>query len=244
MDNQGKIYFNIGRFLFGFVMLFLAIESFSLCGELEKSIPEYIGFGKFWVIIMGIVYAIAGISYLSNKGTGIMALIITLMVIIIIFSSTIRGFNSSNQVVGTLLKITSHLVIIAGSLIIASKGEMVRAFNWGRIIFGIFFIVAGILHLTHVTQDSSMLAQYADAKGLVIFTGICWILCGLSIWVNILSRFAALGAIILILLITFMINIKGGISSWGTMHQLFNNLSAIAVCFLVSTRGTWFIKRI
>ena len=240
MDNQGKIYFNIGRFLFGFVMLYLAVEAFALCNSLDKDVPFYIGFGKFWVIVMGIVYAIAGISYISNKATGIMALIVTLMVIIIIFSSTIRGFYLPGNPAGTILKVTGHLVVIAGSLMIASNGDMVKAFNWGKWIFGIYFLAAGVLHFMNAGYDARLLPGFSDAKGLVIFTGVCWVACGISMWINIMSRLAALGAIVLIIIITFMINTKSGIDSWHVVSQIFSNLAAIAACLLVAGRGRWF----
>ena len=99
---------------------------------------------------------------------------------------------------------------------------------------------AGILHLTHINQDASMLANIANAKGLVIFTGICWILCAISLWTNILSRFAALGGIALIVIITFVINLKGGANYWVVVSQLFVNLTLISGCFLIAARGHWF----
>ncbi len=237
---QSKIYFSVGRFLFGFVMIYMAVESFALCGELGKEVPFYINFGKFWVIIMGIIYSLAAFSFLSNKGTGFMAFLITLMTIIILFSSTLRGFETGGNYPGTILKFASHLAIIGCALMIASEGALKKSYDTGRVLVGIFFMCAGILHLTHISQDATMLSSFENAKGLVIFTGICWILCALSLWSNILSRFAALGGILLVLIITFVINTKGGVSSWGAVSQLFVNLSLISGCFLIAAGGNWF----
>ena len=90
------------------------------------------------------------------------------------------------------------------------------------------------------------LPNFPGAKFWVIFTGCCWVAAALAYWFNLLTKLATLGVTILVLVITFMINLRGidHASAWHDITQLFSNFALIGACFVLASRGYWWFHNV
>ncbi len=260
-SNTNNIYYNIGKFLISIAFFYKAIEFFSCVPSLSREVPSYFYTPAFWIIILGIVWAAAGISFLFNIARRLMALLVMSCIIIILITSTARGFEGVHDISSTLLKFTGWFCLMGSALMLGSYGneryytpdtheeiftKKRGMFTAGRFFIGVFFIIAGILHLCNVSSDAAYcLPGFPAAKFWVIFTGICWIACGIAFWFNLLNKLAAWGAIILITIITIMINLRGinYMNAWQDITQLFSNVALIGACLVLASRGYWWFEK-
>ncbi len=256
-SNADKIYYEIGRILIGIVFIYKAIEYFACIPSLDGEVPSYFRVPTFWVIVLGIVWAAAGISFLFNTARRLMANIVTICIIVILITSTARGFDNVHDTSSTLLKFTGWFCLMGSALMLGSYGtekyydpttrdeifpRNPSMFAIGRILIGAFFMIAGILHFVNASGDAAYcLPNFPGAKFWVIFTGICWVAAALAYWFNLLTKLATLGVTILVLVITFMINLRGidAVSAWHDITKLFGNLALIGACFVLASRGHW-----
>ena len=78
----------------------------------------------------------------------------------------------------------------------------------GRIVFGIPFIVFGILHFMNAKDmAANMLANWPVAEGIVYISGLAMILAGVSIITKIQAKLACLLLALLLLLIIVTIHV-------------------------------------
>ena len=194
-------------------------------------------------------------------GRRLMAIIVTSAIVLILITSTSRGFENVHDISSTLLKFGAWFSLMGGALMLGSYGneryytpdtheeifiKKPGMFTAGRIFVGAFFMIAGILHIVNVNGDAAYcLPGFPAAKFWVIFTGICWIASALAYWFNLLTKLATLGVTILVLVITFMINLRGIDSSnaWQDITQVFSNVALIGACFVLASRGYWWFTK-
>ena len=259
--NNDHIYYQIGKFIIALVFAYKAIEFFTHIPAMYNEVPWYFFTPVFWIVILGVIWAAAAISFFFNIARRLMAIIVATSIIVILVTSTWRGFENPHSIVETILKFGSWFSLMGGALMLGSYGEEryytpdtheeifpknPHMFTFGRFFVGIFFVLAGILHLTNINADAKyVLHDMPGAVPLVIFTGICWIACGIALWFNIVNKLAALGAIILLLIITFMVNLRGfdSMSAWKDITQVFTNLSLIGGCLVLASRGHWWFTK-
>ena len=200
---------------------------------------------------MAIIWGLTGISFIINILTRLSGSVTATMIMIILGTSTYRGFADGAMFELVALKFAGYFALMGGSLMVASRGKWwfggclghegrsMDLYYAGRILAGTFFFTAGWLHLSHITADSHILAGFPDAVFWVVLTGLCWFACAFSFWLNIMVRLASVGAIVLVVSITFMINLRGfghG-NDWVTISQIFTNISLIASCLMISAHG-------
>ena len=262
MENSSdSIYYKIGKFLIAIAFIYKAVEFFGCIPSLYGEIPSYFYTPVFWVVILALIWLAAGLSFLFNIGRRLMAIIVTSAIVLILITSTSRGFENVHDINSTLLKFNGWFCFMGGALLLGSYGneryytpdtheeifiKKPGMFTAGRIFVGAFFVIAGILHLCNVNTDAAYcLPGFPAAKFWVIFTGICWISCGIALWFNLLNKLAAWGATILIIIITIMINLRGINSSnaWQDITQVFSNVALIGACFVLASRGYWWFTK-
>ena len=260
-SDANNIYYKIGKFIIVLVFAYKAIEFFAHIPSMYGEVPSYFFTPVFWIVMLAIIWAAAAISFLFNIARRLMAIIVASAVIVILITSTSRGFEHASDTVETILKFGGWFSLMGGALLLGSYGneryytpdtheeifpKNPHMFTLGRFFVGIFFVLAGILHLTNTQADAKyVLHDMPGAVPLVIFTGICWIACGIALWFNIVNKLAALGAIILILIITFTVNLRGidSMSAWKDITQVFTNLSLIGGCLVLASRGHWWFTK-
>lgn len=221
--DADRVYYVIGKFLIAIAFIYKAIEYFTSIPSLDGDVPSYFKAPTFWVILLGIVWAAAGISFLLNIARRLTSIIVAICIIVILITSTSRGFEHAHDLSLTLLKFNDWFCLMGGALMLGSYGtekyyspdtyqeifpQKPSMFTIGRILIGIFFIIAGTLHFLNVQGDASnLLTNLPGAKFWVIFTGSCWIAAAFAFWFNLLAKLAALGVIILVLTIRKMVSI-------------------------------------
>ena len=254
MENRiDKTYYETGRVLVSLAFIYKAIEFFVSMKSLDVAVPSYFGIPAFWTITLAFIWFAAGISFLINIKSYLMSIIVTVAIVTILLTSTSRGFQGMNDISSTLLKFNSWFCMLGGALIIGSNSDHSSfaehdsaMFTAGRILTGMFFLIAGNLHFANVNTDAQyILHGFPDAKFWVIFTGICWIMAAFSFWFNLASKLAATGVIILVATITYMTNIRGFNSSnaWADVTQIFSNLSLIGASLMLASRGYWWFRK-
>ena len=220
------IWFDIGRICLGVTFLYNAIDYWSNMATLDKVVPTFIGYPPFWVFVLALVWAVTGVSLIINVCSRLMGVIAAACMMFILCTSTYRGFAYQAGFEFMALKFCGWFCMIGGSLMAASRGswwftdkktceESLDLFYAGRIMIGVFFWTAGWLHLSHIAGDSHALGHFPNPKLWVVLSGFGWLACAFAFWTNILSRLACLGAILLVTVITFMINIHGYLLAKG-----------------------------
>ena len=260
-SNADDIYYRIGKILIALVFFYKAIEFFYCINGLDAEAPSYYATPGYLVVVLALVWLAAGISYLFNIARRLTAFIVTAFIVLILTTSTVRGFEHAQDVVTTLLKFAGWFSLMGCALMLGSYGEEKyydhntreeiftkpsSMFTIGRILYGSFFMIAGILHLTHVNTDATYVLQgMPGAQFWVIFTGICWILAAIAFWLNWINKLAALGVIILVIIITFMINLRGinSTNAWQDITQVFTNITLIAGALILASRGDWWFTK-
>ena len=254
MEHKGfEAYFDIGLTLIGIVFIYKSVEFCVLRADLEAVVPSFIGYAPFLVISRAVIWGLTGICFIFNIASRLMGALTARIIAIILVTSTYRGFANGEALEYVALQFAFYFVLMGGAFMAASRGkwlfretevtkpESIEMYYAGRILTGCFFFTAGWLHLSHIDADAAILSGFPGARFWVILTGIAWICCALSFWLNILAKTATIGAILLVTVITFMINIRGighG-NSWPQISQLFSNLSLIGSCLMISARGNY-----
>lgn len=245
-DNvQMQIFATIGRYLLGIFFLFQSIRYFLEPNTYTYILPTWIPFQYFWVLLFGFIWFLGAISFFINYWTYVTGTIMALFILAIATLDAFIELNNINTVV-VLLKIAAFIALGGGSLMVSTFGKTFDytpnhgLYIWGRILTGVFFITAGIMHLTHISFDATLIPDFPFAKGLVVFTGICWLATALSFWSNIMSRLAAILASVLILIIIFSITLNGfqHMETLSALDTLLQNLALIGCCLLVGAKGT------
>lgn len=251
--NQNTILSTAGRILLAVFFAFMAVNYFVIPDKIDAVIAHDFVMPYYTVVITGLVWFLIAVSFFINKAVKLSGTALILMIIIILILSTSRGFASKDTFTTTLLAFAFYISFVGGALMVMSNDieqhlpmrEDVSdtMFIVGRILAGLFFVVAGFLHMINIKYDSAMLNGLPNAEFWVIFVGICWFATALSFWSNLMSRTSALLASLLILIITFMINIRayGNGGDINATLQLTKNAALIGVCLLVASRGKyWF----
>ena len=243
-SDDTKVYLGIGRYM---LALFFFVES-AICFlnpiVITDIIPAWIPFPMFWTFLFGIIWLIAAVSFTLNTWTYLTGTLIALFILAIASLDTFNQFSSENSV-SLLLKVTSYIALAGGALMVSTSNNSFThksngLYIWGRILVGIFFLTAGIMHLTNVDYDATMISTFPMAKALVIFTGICWIATALSYWSNIMSRLSGILASLLIVIITISITLNefSMQSAWGGIFSIAKNIGLMGCCILVAAYGT------
>lgn len=251
--NQKMILSTAGRILLAVLFTIMAVHYFVMPDKIDTVIAHDFVMPYYMVIITGIVWFLIAASFFMNKAVKLSGTVLIIMVIIILALSTSRGFESKDTFVPTLLAFAFYISFIGGALMVMSNDMERHApmredvsdtmFIVGRILAGLFFAVAGFLHMINIKYDAAMLNGMPNAEFWVVFVGICWFATALSFWSNLMSRTSALLASLMILIITFMINIHafGNGGDINSIVQLAKNTGLIGVCLLVASRGKyWF----
>lgn len=245
----------LGRCLAGITFVIQGILFLVYRTELESAVPTFIGAPGFWVIVLGLCWLGTGASFLINFLTRLSGTLISIVIMLVLAMSTYRGFATAETFVPTVLSFAFGFILLGAALMVASRGQWapfgIKAdmpvsddlYYAGRTLCGCFFFTTGWLHFAHISEDAAMLS-IPGAVFWVVFVGLCWFAVAFSFWTNIMARTAGLLASLLILIITFTINIKGLAQggNFETFHQLANNLGAIAACILVGDRGHYWLN--
>ena len=255
-SDQSKVYFDIGRIFLGIVFIYKAVELFCNMPSLDPAIPSFMGYPPFWVFCMGVIYGVTGISFIINVLTRSTGIACMLLMMLILGASSYRGFEFGGAFEWTALKFSGYFALMGGCLMVASKGqwwftgclahkpENLDYFYAGRVLIAVFFFTAGWLHLDNIHGDAHALAGFPGAIFWTVFSGFCWIAAGASYAMNILTRVATLGVVVLVTVITFMINLRGfdhnpAGKEWSQISQVASNLGLIAGCLIICSRGHW-----
>ena len=251
--NQKTVLSTSGRILLAVMITIMAIHYFEMPDKIDAVIAHDFVMPYYMVILTGLLWFLIASSFFINKGVKLSGSALILMIIVILALSTSRGFESKDTFVPTLLAFAFYISFIGGALMVMSNDMELRfpihedvsdtMFIVGRILAGLFFAVAGFLHMINIKDDAAMLNGMPNAEFWVVFVGICWFATALSFWSNLMSRTSALLASLMILIITFMINIHafGNGGDVNAIVQLAKNAGLIGVCLLVASRGKyWF----
>lgn len=251
--NQKTILSAAGRILLAVLFTILAVHYFVMPDKIDAVIAHDIVMPYYMVIIIGLIWFLIAASFFMNKAIRLSGSVLILMIIVILALSTSRGFESKDTFVPTLLAFGFYISFIGGALMVMSDYMELRLpmhedvsdtmFIVGRILTGLFFATAGFLHMINIKYDAAMLGGMPHAEFWVVFVGVCWFATALSFWSNLMTRTSGLLASLMILIITFMINIHafGNGNDVTAIVQLAKNGGLIGACLLVASRGKyWF----
>ena len=242
-----------GRILLAVLFTVQAVYYFVMPNKVDAVIAHDFVMPYYMVIIWGIIWFLIASAFYLNKFIRFSGTVLIFMIVAILAFSTFRGLESKETFVTTLLAFAFYISFIGGTLMVMANDMEVRLsareevsdalYIVGRILTGSFFVVAGFLHIINVKYEALMLNGMPHAEFWVIFVGICWFATALSFWSNLMTRTSAMLASIMILIITFMINIHafGKGDDINAIVQLAKNTGLIGACLLVASRGKyWF----
>lgn len=252
LQKQNELLSNAGRYLLAVLFFFESLNCF-IHPWSHGDIVVVGGTAYFYLmILLGSVWFIAMLSFLLNVWIRSSGMIIATVILLLISIKEAPALSSSGMYVSSLLSIAFYLAMAGGVLIVVAKkiannywgtatGISQGMIIGGRILVGAFFVIVGILHFTHVKGDAQLISGMPGATFWVVFVGVCWIATALSYWTNILTHLSATLSTVLVLIITFTINIQsfGYGNDLGTIMAIANNIGLIGASMMVASTGTY-----
>lgn len=252
MNTYEEWFYRLGRLCLGFFFVLKAIQCLFFPNLILDKVPTVLGVPQFWLFIFGIGWSLAAISFICNMYKRIAGVMVAGMYVILIISS-LKGLSDHSTMGMTALTIGTYLALSGGSLIVSSQAISISAdqsqqstfskgfYNLGRILVGLFFLIAGCMHFLYTDIDVHMMGDFPGARYWVLFIGVCWFAVTVSFWFNLLSRLAAVLASVAIIAICLLITMKSFShhSIFMPLLSLMQNVAIIGSCLLVGWKGSW-----
>lgn len=122
---------------------------------------------------------------------------------------------------------------------------MINFTIFGRMLFGIAFLIYGYLHFAYTAVDITMVPDGVGTKIFWVYlVGACWWAVALSFFTNIMTRLSGILAAVLLLVIFFFTVVPNfnGMSSWASTASI---IGMIAGSLLVAGNGgKWTYKKV
>ncbi len=239
----------IGRYFLAILFVFECIDYLITPWHYVSGMPEWMGDPIFWLMLVSLFWFATAVSFFLDIWARASGLIIAIVIFCIIAVTTWRGIMGHNFETA-LLPIGFLSSFAGGALMVAARSSYLSGwsindsfsniiFGIGRVLLAIFFMIAGFMHFMMEDSDINMLGGMPGAKFWVLFVGVCWFATAFSICFNILSRLSSILASVLILLITFMINIHafGTGDNFDAALHIAENIGLIGALMLAASHG-------